>query len=475
MDLVSLFTKEKDIAGLEISDDLLRLVLLARNYERKGNVYIKELIEEPLGTGTIVGGIVQDSEKLTDSLKKLVAKSGEKIEYAIVSIPHLSLYSKVFSFPKAVGGDKLNEAMKVAVNFNLPVKPETVYIDWEEVHAEGKEVKNEIMLATVPKEIVNAYTKALDSAGITPIAYESNVFSIARTLDLDGAHATLVILKEKSRTGFIIFKASAIRFSKFISKPMAQGEIDLEVKKISSFYEAEQEPIAKIINSSEITIPKKFANHAKLSAGGENWLIALGAGMRGLLPRSEDKLISLMAVGTEEAYAKQERIVFIKLLGDIATLVAVIMAGSFLVVWMLVAFYIKANADKQVSLQYTPVSAADQQIEARALKLNSIMDILIQIDDMSPRFSVIVDELKARTTPGITILSLSVPNVDGRITLNGIAKARRDISTFRNSLAESALFADVESPPSNLDKRTNIPFSASFAIKDKSLLFKRAE
>lgn len=473
MDLVSLFTKEKDIAGLEISDDFLRLALLRRNYEKKGNVYIKELAEEPLEAGVVVSGVLKNQDKFVAALNKLLTKVGAKIDYAIVSIPHLNLYSKVFSFPKSVGAGKLNEAMKVTVNFNLPVKPEAVYIDWEEVHVEGK---NELMLATVSKEIVNSFTKALEASKITPIAFESHALSLIRILEADTEKPALLILKDKNHTGFIILKNGAIRFSKFAGRSMAQAEIDLEVKKISSFYEADKEPIAKTISQEEITLPKKFANYSKVKeeADSNKWLIVLGAGMRGLLPASEDKLISLMAVGTEEAFAKQERVVFAKLLGDVTTFIAIFITLSFLAVWLIMVS-VKNSVDAQVSITAVSISNEAQQIEARAAKLNSVMGILLDIDSKSPRFSIVLEEIRTKTIAGITIMTVSIPGPEAVIQLNGVAAQRKDISAFRTSVASSNLFTEVVSPPSNLDKRTDIPFTMTFRLKDSSVLYRKAQ
>ncbi len=474
MDLVSLFTKEKDIAGLEISDDFLRLALLARNYEKQGNVYIKELAEEPLENGVVVAGVLKNPEKFIASLTKLLAQSKNKIGYVVVSIPHINLYSKVFSFPKSVGAGKLNDAMKVTVNFNLPVKPDEVYIDWEEVHAEGK---NELMLATVSKKIVDAFSKALEAVKITPIAFESHTFSLIRILELDTEKSTLLILKGKTQTGFVILKNGAIRFSKFTARAMTQAEIDLEVKKITNFYESDKEPISKTIDESQVKVPKKFANYPKIKEEGEKanrWLVTLGVAMRGLLAASEDKLISLMPVGTEEAYAKQERIVFIKLIGDVITFLAIFITISFLAVWLIMVS-VKSSVDAQVGITSVPLSTESQQIETKVVKLNSLMGILLDIDGKSPRFSIVLEEIKTRTIAGITIISVSIPGPDSVINLSGVASQRKDISAFRTAMAASALFGDVQSPPSNLDKRTDIPFTMTFKLKDPSILYRKAQ
>lgn len=476
MDLVSLFTKEKDIAGIEVADGFLRLILLGRNYEKKGQVYIREISEVPLDPGVILSGDLKDRKKFTEALKKLLAESQQKasakISYAVVSIPHLSLYSKVFSFPKGVAPSRMNEAMKVNVSFNLPVKPEDVYIDWEEMHSPDK---NELMLASAPKSLINEFQTAFAEAGITPIAIESRILSLIRILNIESAKPTLLVIKEKTYTGFVILQNDAIRFSKFNSREMAQGDIDVEIKKISNFYETEHEQIAKIVSFAEAEVPKKFANHPKIVEAGKNagkWLPALGAAMRGLLPASEDKLISLMAVGTEEAYARQERIVFIRLMGDIVTFISILVTASFAAVW-LIMLSVRTSVEAQVQLTATPITGESQEIERRVQKLNSFMSALIEIDRKAPRWSRVIEEVRSKAVPGITALSLSLPSPEGVLTLGGVARERKDISAFRNSLATSEMFIEVHNPPSNFDKRIDIPFTIMFKLKDPANLYIR--
>ena len=76
--LIKLFTREEQIAGLEISDNYLRVALLRsgkedRKDEGKSAVEIKFLAEEPLAKGVLTNGSIQNRAEFIKSVKKLMA------------------------------------------------------------------------------------------------------------------------------------------------------------------------------------------------------------------------------------------------------------------------------------------------------------------------------------------------------------------------------------------------------------------
>lgn len=84
----------------------------------------------------------------------------------------------------------------------------------------------------------------------------------------------------------------------------------------------------------------------------------------------------------------------------------------------------------------------------------SISEIFEKIISMSPA-RLTLDGLAFRRT------SLSDP---GRIILNGRAPAREELLNFVKALEESKLFKKIDSPVSNLLKRTEIQFSLELTL-----------
>ena len=179
------FTREEPVAGLQISEEYLRLVSLETDY-KTGEMKVAAIAEEPTPKDTIANGMVKNKDVLISSLKKLGGKIKDGLEYFVVSIPADQVYYKMFPFPKTVSGEKLEEAMKLTVGFQLPFKIEDIYLDWEKP-GENKvsEETNEISLAAVRKKIIDDYLECLSKAKINAVAIEFHPLSAMRVVNSD--------------------------------------------------------------------------------------------------------------------------------------------------------------------------------------------------------------------------------------------------------------------------------------------------
>ena len=143
MDLLRFFTREENIGGIEAHDAHIRVALLSLD-KKTTTVSITALVEEPLPAGAIENGVVVKSELLVSALTRVLKKMPSKLRFAIVTIPAESVFHKIVSFPKTVRNEKLEEAMKLTVGFQLPRPIEEVYLDWEKSDTRKT---NEVLLA----------------------------------------------------------------------------------------------------------------------------------------------------------------------------------------------------------------------------------------------------------------------------------------------------------------------------------------
>lgn len=318
MNLLNLLTIEKNVAGIEISDSVIRLAFFRPHRKKYGKQLtidtatrttdrIQEqdeliLIEEPIASNIIANGVVVDTELLGKTLKTIWSKAKLGTDYAVVAIPDDAVYSRVFSFPKTVEGSRITETMRLAINFQLPIQTDNAYLDWE--RTTGTSSSNEILLSTVPRDVVRGYIKALDYAGIKTLALESHLASIARAVKLEQGHTAIFSKKTPDGATIFVLKDGILRFSRTLPlQTVPESKIPQEMSRLKTALEAEtKEHIieADIINAE---ICDEYREHPALTAPKAKWLIALGAVMRGKIPEGRDNLVSLLPVGTEEAYA----------------------------------------------------------------------------------------------------------------------------------------------------------------------------
>lgn len=449
MDLLKLFTRDEPIAGLEISDSFLRLALLSKEKTKKGEeiLKIKALIEKSLKKG--------DKEEFIAVLNSLLKEISPRVKHAVVSISPASVYSRVYSFPKTLGGEKLEEAMKLTVGFQLPVKLEDVYLDWEKI----KEEEGKIFLALAPKRVINGYLEILKTAGLNAVAIEFFPMSASRVIDIK--ETVLTLLFEKAGiTASIIDKNRVVRFIRFIPTDFFNEE---EIRKIIDFYEAENKEPVSINKITKIIKP--FSDNETIKKDESRWVVVIGAALRGLLPRAEDELVSLMPIGTEEAYENQKALAFSEFLSSVTIGLCVFFIVVFAGVWIFVASLQRGFSARIENLNSLPLPSDAAELQQRAEKFNELSAKVNGILTAPYKWSAILEELKTRTVSGITLTNVSMPSFGEFFSVSGVASNRNQLNLFKKSLEESLFFEGVSLPPTNVAQKENIPFSATFKLK----------
>lgn len=473
MDLLKFLTREEPIAGLEISDSYIRLALLSvreekekGKKERKKITEIKFLKEKSLQEGVVIGGEVKNKTAFIKTLADFLKETKPAVKYAVVSILSSNIYSRIYSFPKSVTGDKLEDSMNLAIGFQLPVKPEDVYLDWEKIDGE----KNEIFLATIPKPIINDYLEALTAAGLRTVAVEFYPMSISRAIDVPAEGAFLMVAANKEESCVFVLDGNSIKLNRFVPAEFLENEMG----KIIDFYEAENNvSVSGIINiekeKEKIKIISPFSENEEIKKDGSKWIIALGAAIRGIMPRSSDIIVSLMPVGTEEAYDNQKAITFSEFISNITIGLAVFFSAAFIGVWIMM-ISLQQNFSNRLSILDSRPAQGAGDLESRAMAFNDLTGKANSILGKLPRWSIALEELKSRVAPGILINSFSSSLPADAINMAGTAQTRPQLNLFKKTLEESPMFMEIKLPLTNLEQKENIPFSVSFRLKDPNVL-----
>lgn len=486
MNILNLLTKEKLVAGIEISDSVVRVAFF-RPQKKKGGGNAREkkdkntqreqkeqeeliLIEEPIAANIIADGVVVDMNLLGKTLRTIWAKAKLDTDYAVVAIPDDKIYSRIFSFPKTVEGARLTEAMRLAIGFQLPIKTEESYLDWERTG--GTPSTNEILLSTVPRTVVQGYITALELAGIKTLALESHLASIARAVKLPAGRTTLFSKKTPDGATIFALKDGILRFSRTLPLDFVpENQIHSETIRVKEALETIIKESVEEKELADAAIRDEYAGRSELTEPKSKWLVALGAAIRGKIPEGADNLVSLLPVGTEEAYAYQKAMTFVTLVRNMTIGVSVFFIVAFLVAYIFMLSLLQ-NANRTVStLSTSPASpnliAQESQIE----RVNALTETTTLLLAETPLWSAVLTELAGRAIDGVVISNFSAGSIANTMTISGTARDRTTLNQFKKSLQDSTMLADVGLPITNLAQRENIPFSISFRIKDPSTVY----
>ena len=216
--MLEFLTLKPEAFGLDISDLSLKIIKL----KRKGKfLTLSSFLEEDIGQGIIKEGEIKDEESLVKIVKESLLKiKGEKLwtKRVVASLPEEKAFLQVIQLPRMPEEDLKSAVIYEAENY-IPLPIEEVYLDSQIVpplynHSDHFDV----LIAALPKKIVDPYLSCLKKAGLLPQALEIESLAIARALIKKeiSPFPTLLIDFGATKTSFIIFSGYSVRFTNSI-------------------------------------------------------------------------------------------------------------------------------------------------------------------------------------------------------------------------------------------------------------------
>ncbi|KPJ73657.1 hypothetical protein AMJ48_00400 [Parcubacteria bacterium DG_74_1] len=229
--MLRFLTLEPEAIGLDISDLSLKII----NLKKRGKFYgLASFGEERIKPGIIKRGEIRDEEKLAEIIKVAIKKvKGEKLDtkYIIASLPEEKSFLQIIQMPRMPEEDLKSAVIYEAENY-IPLPIDQVYLDFEIIPSIQDDSSNfSILLAAMPKKIVDSYISSFKRARLQPKALEIESLSIVRALIRSEVIASpvLVIDLGETRTTFIVFAGHAVRFTSSI--PVSSGSFDEIISK----------------------------------------------------------------------------------------------------------------------------------------------------------------------------------------------------------------------------------------------------
>ncbi|MFA5871828.1 MAG: type IV pilus assembly protein PilM [Parcubacteria group bacterium] len=200
-----LFGKKSNAFGLEIEDGSLKAFRL----EKKRDEYeISAFSKKDIKKGLVTEGVVVNAAELAKEIRDLMSSSKcrpIKCKQVIFSIPETKSFIRTIRIPK-MSREEAGEAVKWETEANIPIAVDMVYLDWQVIRSD--ENQEEVLVAAVPKTVVDAYCEAMKQAGISPIAVEIDIIATIRSLTTaeNNRKPTLIVDIGAEKTSLAICK-----------------------------------------------------------------------------------------------------------------------------------------------------------------------------------------------------------------------------------------------------------------------------
>lgn len=174
--------------------------------------------ETAVKPGIIKGGIVKNEKALAETVRKALAEvKGKKIstKNVIASLPEEKAFLQVIQMPLLSTEDLESAVIYEAENY-IPLPIEEVYLSSQIVPPLHNHLDHyDVLIAAIPRGIVDPYANSLKLAGLTPTVLEIESLAIARNLiKAEKTESPILIIDlGATRTSFIIFSGHSLRFT----------------------------------------------------------------------------------------------------------------------------------------------------------------------------------------------------------------------------------------------------------------------
>ncbi|OGZ69501.1 MAG: hypothetical protein A3D44_03740 [Candidatus Staskawiczbacteria bacterium RIFCSPHIGHO2_02_FULL_42_22] len=252
---------EKEVFGLDISDLSLKIIKL----KKRGDFFsVTSYNHMDIPSGIIEKGVI----KKEDDLVKIIIAAcknakGQKLNtrYVISSLPEERSFLQVIQMP-TMEPEELRLAVPFEAENYIPLPMDDVYLDFEITTPAKNHVNHlDVLIAAMPKKIVNSYVSCLKKAGLVPVALEVEGEAIARALIKDDNSIAPVVLIDfgKNGTDFIVFAGHSIQFT--CSIPISSHQL---TQVIAKALQIETRKAEKLKMKFNLDIPAKDARSKKI-------------------------------------------------------------------------------------------------------------------------------------------------------------------------------------------------------------------
>ncbi len=239
---MSIFSDNLDAFGLDLSDRSIKVAQLKKN---ENGMYLYAYGRESVPKGLIEDGEIKNKEEVSRLIRKALLNSKPnsiKSRFVVYSIPEPKGFVRIIRVPR-VKEDEIREIVEQEAEQQFPIEISESYLDWQILSKDGETLS--VLIAAVPRQLVDSYSSVLRAAGLRPVAAEIESIAITRSLikENQSSRPILIIDLGKDRTSFIIFKNPAVQFTASI--PVCGRELNRAVARKLGISEEEAEKIRK--------------------------------------------------------------------------------------------------------------------------------------------------------------------------------------------------------------------------------------
>jgi type IV pilus assembly protein PilM len=216
---------QEDFFGLDIGSNSLKAVELAK---REGKYNLLTFGYHPVTSGAIFSESEIDQKQISKSIRDLVQESHISSRNVVTAFPESLIFTRVIEVPMVAEKEFAN-AIEWQAEQYIPMPLSEVRLSWmilnkealadSRKNVEGKKPNIKVLLVAAPNSLINRYLNIIRNAGLVPVAFETEIVAITRSLTVlqDGTSpSTLLLSVGSSTTDLAVVDNGIIRFTRSI-------------------------------------------------------------------------------------------------------------------------------------------------------------------------------------------------------------------------------------------------------------------
>ena len=195
--------------GLNVSDHSIKILELKRG---RGGYKLSYFNDEPIAEGIIKSGNINDRDALREAFQRI--KKKYNLSFVGVTLPEEKAYVFRLKVPKTTNDKEIRSNIEFQLEDNVPLSINEALFDYEVIPQDSDRQHMYVSVHVLPQKVVASYVSLLKDVGITPLYFEIEADSIARSVIKRNDPSTFMLVDYgRTRTGFSVVGRGVVRYT----------------------------------------------------------------------------------------------------------------------------------------------------------------------------------------------------------------------------------------------------------------------
>ncbi|MFA6135914.1 MAG: pilus assembly protein PilM [Candidatus Paceibacterota bacterium] len=447
------------------------------------------------------GSIINSKEfiKALETLHDSITPRKNKKVAVIVTLSDSNIYTQSFVLPILKESD-FKETVRLNMQVISPINFSGAYSDWQNISDQGKSVhETEILSSFVDKNIINSMSSCLSQADFTVLAIEQKAASLVRVIDTINKdhekYSYFIMHINSDGMSFSVVREGSLYFNRFspwetiVAKDGSQREISFdqfksliiqEGHRVINFYSGRfQDNLKKIYivapgieeQVKNILMDNFVLEVSPLSlnsfAVDVSWSASLGAAIRGIVSRSQDREISLAPEDTENKFFHSQVTSFFSIWKNVIIATLSVIVFAYWGVFVFLDSFSMSLAGDVANLSANHNIAYLNTLKKEAEQFNTGVDKAIKAKGQIIKISDVVSSIYSSIGSNVSIDRLSISGNQSPASISARTTKESYALDFKNKIELIDKIERVDMPLSSFSDLGNgfISFRINFFIK----------